>query len=299
MSDSRHQRISGRTAELSAGLPVQRFIPTRERRMIGAWVFLDHIGPADISAGKGVQIGPHPHTGLQTFTWMIEGELLHRDSLDTVQTIRPGQVNLMTAGKGISHSEESPQSRSRCIHATQLWIALPDEQRFIEPAFEHCAEPPVTHLGPAQITVIAGSAFALEAPIKVYSPLMAAEIVCADAGPLTLPLQRSFEHGLLVLDGVVSCDGRELDSSELLYLATATESLTMTCHGPCRLLLIGGEPFNEDVLIWWNFLGRNKQELHDYVRRWNAAEDFGTVTGYDGDRLAAPLPPWKDQNGGT
>ena len=285
-------RIAGKTAELGEGLGIARFLPSQARRMIGAWIFLDHIGPANISQGKGVQVGPHPHTGLQTFTWMIAGELLHRDSLDTVQKILPGQVNLMTAGRGISHSEESPQPGSDDIHAVQLWIALPDDKRFINPAFEHHPILPHTQLGSAQITVMAGSLLDLVAPTTIYSPLVAAEIVIDTADVISLPLDPGFEYGLLVLSGEVRADGEALDNSELLYCAAGRRQIKIDCRSACRLLLIGGLPFDEEVLIWWNFLGREQSEIHRYVRSWNNSEDFGEVNGFDGARLTAPEPPW-------
>ncbi|HWU84136.1 MAG TPA: pirin family protein, partial [Rhodocyclaceae bacterium] len=131
------QRLEARTSILGEGLLIRRALPHRERRMIGAWCFLDHAGPLDVSQGPGMRVGPHPHIGLQTFTWMIEGEILHRDSLGYEQLIRPGQVNLMTAGRGISHSEESPLQRSPGLQLAQLWIALPSNRRDMTPAFEH------------------------------------------------------------------------------------------------------------------------------------------------------------------
>lgn len=287
------RHISGSRKMLGEGMEISRLLPTRQLRMIGAWTFLDHVGPADVSQGQGLRVGPHPHTGLQTFTWMVEGELLHRDSLGTVQLIRPGQVNLMTAGKGISHSEESPAQRSAQFHATQLWIALPEHSRFIAPAFEHHPVLPTATLGDLEITVMAGTAFGQTAPTTLYSPLMAADIGARQDVQMRLPLNPHFEHGLMLLQGAITVEGESLSTSDLIYLAPGHESCQIQVQAGSRLLLIGGEPFGEDVLMWWNFVGREKAEISEYVRQWNARDpQFGTVQGYDGERLSAPPPPW-------
>ncbi len=288
------RRISGSRKELGEGMEISRLLPSRQLRMIGAWTFLDHIGPADVSQGKGVRVGPHPHTGLQTFTWMIRGEMLHRDSLGTVQMIRPGQVNLMTAGRGISHSEESPAQRSPEFHAAQLWIALPESKRFIPPAFEHHPVLPATTLGDLDMVVIAGSAFGLTAPTTIHSPLMAADIGARRDLATSVPLNPRFEHGLMLLQGAITVEGESLSTSDLLYLAPGRDGCDIEVSAGSRLLLIGGEPFGEDVLMWWNFVGRGKAEISGFVQQWNAGDPlFGTVTGYAGERLLSPLPPWQ------
>lgn len=162
--------ILARAAEVG-GLMLRRALPSRERRLIGAWCFLDHAGPADISQTAGMREGPHPHTGLQTFTWMIEGEILHRDSLGHEQLIRPGQVNLMTAGRGIVHSEESLPEHPPRLQAAQLWIALPDAQRHCEPAFEHYPNLPVLERDGFRMTLLVGEALGQRSPVRVYTPL--------------------------------------------------------------------------------------------------------------------------------
>lgn len=288
------RRLQGSQKTLGTGMTIERFLPTKQLRMIGAWAFLDHIGPADISQSEGVQVGPHPHTGLQTFTWMIEGELLHRDSLGYEQLIRPGQVNLMTAGKGISHSEESPVGRSAAFHGAQLWIALPERYRFIEPAFEHFSELPKAEISGLNITVVAGAAFGLNAPAQFYSPLMAADFFARDSQLAVLELTPAFEYGVLVLDGSINVAGETLDSTELLYLSCGRKHIEIKANKGSRFLLIGGEPFEEDILMWWNFIGRSKDEISSFVADWNSGEsmDFGKVEGYLGDSLSAPVPPW-------
>lgn len=290
--DSGLCRIEGSKKVLGEGMEIQRFLPTRRLRMIGAWTFLDHIGPADVGSNDGVRVGPHPHTGLQTFTWMIEGELLHRDSLGTVQLIKPGQVNLMTAGRGISHSEESPAERSAGFHAAQLWIALPNDKRFIAPAFAHHPVLPRKTLANFDVVVIAGEAFGLRAPPVLYSELMAAELYSAKGGAVTLALEAAFEHGFLLLAGAASIDGAALTENEILYAGCGKTDVTVAADAGSRLLVIGGKPFGEQVLMWWNFIGRSKDELTTYVQQWNAGADFGVVEGYPGERLLAPVPPW-------
>src|SRR6185312_12311610 len=164
------QRISSRHAEVG-GIPINRLMPSRQRRMIGAWCFLDHAGPAVFAPGTGMRVGPHPHIGLQTFTWMIKGEVLHRDSLGNEQIIRPGQVNLMTAGHGIAHTEES-LSTENSLHAAQLWIALPPEASNCAPAFDHHPDLPVWSDSGCDFTLLAGNYKGYSAPARLYSPLV-------------------------------------------------------------------------------------------------------------------------------
>ncbi|MBS0554280.1 MAG: pirin family protein, partial [Proteobacteria bacterium] len=171
----RLQRIVARTAEIGGGVSVSRLLPTLQRRMVGAWCFLDHAGPAGFEPGAGMRVGPHPHIGLQTFTWMIEGEVLHRDSLGHVQVIRPGQVNLMTAGRGISHTEESLPGERR-LHAAQLWIALPAAECDCAPAFDHYPDLPVWDEQGCRFTLLAGRWGGREAPARLYSPLVGIDL---------------------------------------------------------------------------------------------------------------------------
>jgi redox-sensitive bicupin YhaK (pirin superfamily) len=284
-------RLSAREAELGEGMMIRRALPNRQKRMIGAWCFLDHAGPADVSSGAGMRVGPHPHTGLQTFTWMIDGEFLHRDSLGYEQLVRPGQVNLMTAGRGISHSEESPAQRSPRLQAAQLWIALPDEHRFCEPAFDHYPELPVIHHDGFRLTVLVGEMLEERAPTHVYSPLVGVDMVATEAAIMYLPLRPDFEYGVLVLEGEAVVAGESLTPGTLLYLGSGRTELALDNAGPVRLLLIGGEPFNEEVLLWWNFVGRTQDEMVEYTRLWNTDEYFGEVKGYQGNRLVAPPLP--------
>jgi redox-sensitive bicupin YhaK (pirin superfamily) len=281
------ERIATRAAEVGK-LPIHRAIPNRERRMVGAWCFLDHAGPIDYAAGQGLRVGPHPHIGLQTFTWMIEGEILHRDSLGYEQVIRPGQVNLMTAGRGIAHAEDEATPAAGRLHAVQLWIALPDAERHRAPAFEHHPSLPVIRDGGFTVTVLAGSAFGQHAPTKVHSPLVGMDVAANGAARLQVPLQPSFEHAVLVLSGEASIEGETLAPDTLLYLGTGRQQLTLQCNAACRLILIGGEPFGEEILLWWNFVARHPEEMAEATRAWNAHTYFGDVKGSPSPRLVAP-----------
>lgn len=204
------QRIEGRAQVLGEGMPIVRALPTRGLRTVGAWCFLDHFGPSDVTQGPGMRVGPHPHIGLQTVTWLLEGEILHRDSLGSVQSIRPGQLNLMTSGRGISHSEESPAPRPSRLHGAQFWVALPEGARHGEPAFEHHAQLPCTEHQGLQVTVLLGEAFGLRSPGTVYSPLVGMDVRARGPITATLPLRREWEYGFLVLQGAAELDTEAL-----------------------------------------------------------------------------------------
>lgn len=270
-NQSEVQHLPTRIADVG-GIPIHRAIPQRALRKVGAWCFLDHAGPAD-PAPPGMQVGPHPHIGLQTFTWMIRGEILHRDSLGSEQMIRPGQVNLMTAGHGIAHSEES-QTPSH-IHAAQLWIALPDSHRNCPPRFQHYPELPQTTVGDFAATVLCGQALNLTAPAEVHSPLMAVDLHVRDAlaggsAAATYPLRKDFEHAVMTLSGQVSVQGKNLPEQELAYLPLGMSEVEIQASADARLLIIGGEPMDEAILLWWNFVGRNMQEMQEASEQWQA-----------------------------
>jgi redox-sensitive bicupin YhaK (pirin superfamily) len=287
------QIIPTRDATLGEGMTIRRALPSVKRRMIGAWCFLDHFGPVDVSRSQGMRVGPHPHTGLQTFTWPLAGEMLHRDSLGYEQIIRPGQVNLMTAGHGISHSEESPMPHSPLLHGAQLWIALPEAQRDCEPAFEHYPNLPLMQREGFRLTLLAGEALGERSPVRVHTPMIGMDLRCSSAAAMSLPLRPDFEYGVLVLDGAAQVNGEALAPGALLDLGSGIANLSVKADAACCLLLIGGAPFGEDVLLWWNFVGRSKQELTQFTREWNAGHArFGEVHGYDGARLTAPETPW-------
>ena len=277
-----------RRGTIGGALEVRRALPGKPRRMVGAWCFLDHAGPLDYAPGEGLAVGPHPHIGLQTFTWMIEGEIEHLDSLGYRQMLRPGQVNLMTAGRGISHAEVSPTDRAGRVHTAQLWIALPDQARHIEPSFEHHPQLPQVQCDGFTCTVLVGEALGEVAPPRVYSPMVGIDTRCEAAARTSLPLEPSFEHALMCLEGAVDVAGQRIVPGQLLYLGMQREALDIASDAPMRLLLIGGEPFGEEVLLWWNFVARTQEELQEATREWNSGDAFGEVAGTDLPRLRAP-----------
>lgn len=282
------ERLEAHRAVIGDGFEIRRAVPNRHRRMVGAWCFLDHAGPADYEPGKGLNIGPHPHIGLQTFTWMIEGEVLHRDSLGCEQLIRPGQVNLMTAGRGISHAEESPLGRAGHFHATQLWIALPDTERHREPAFHHYQALPVFDRGGFRITVLAGQCDGERSPARVYTPLIGLDLATRGRAKTTLPLDAFFEHAALTLEGAPTLDDEVLAPGTLLYLGAGRSALELGSKSASRMMLIGGLPFAEEILLWWNFVARSQAELEAARSDWIAGDRFGRVVGASGRPLIAP-----------
>lgn len=282
------ERIETRNAEVGDGLIVRRALPSRHRRTVGAWCFLDHLGPVEYPAGGGLTVGPHPHIGLQTFTWMIEGEVVHRDSLGNEQTIRPGQVNLMTAGHGISHSEDSPPGRGGRAHAVQMWIALDESRRHGPAAFRNYPTLPLIERDGCAITLLVGSLFGQSSPVEVFSPLLGVDIAATQAAELDIPLDASFEYAVLVLEGEVEVAGEAFAPGLLAYLGSERENVSLRCHAPARLVLVGGTPFREDILLWWNFVARTQGELAEAVADWNHGTRFGDVHGSPSRRLVAP-----------
>lgn len=279
------QRLEAHESVIGTDTTIRRALPHRERRMIGAWCFLDHAGPVQFAEGHGLHVGPHPHIGLQTFTWMIEGEIMHRDSLGYEQIIRPGQVNLMTAGDGISHSEDSARDGGR-LHAAQLWIALPDAERHCEPAFQNYTELPVVEADGWRVTVLAGTALHRTSPVQIYSPLVGIDVTAEEAATTMLPLDKAFEYGVLVLRGSATIGGETLGPGELLYFEPGCTELELRCEEETQILLVGGQPFGEDVLLWWNFVGRSTDEMQVALDDWHAGRRFGGVAP---GSLAEPL----------
>jgi redox-sensitive bicupin YhaK (pirin superfamily) len=274
------------------GFAVTRTLPHRARRMVGAWCFLDAYGPHELGDAPGMRVGPHPHTGLQTVTWLVAGEVLHRDTLGTVQEIRPGRLNLMTAGRGVAHSEETPRSHGPVLHGVQLWVALPHAHRDMPPAFAHHADLPVFADGGLTATVLMGSLAGASSPAACYSPLVGAEIVVTAGAAGTLPLRPEFEYAVLGLDGTATVDGAALRPGPLLYLGEGRDSLRLAAGAPARVLLLGGEPFAERLVMWWNFVARDHDEIVAMRADWaDGTPRFGTVHGYDGPPLPAPPMP--------
>lgn len=282
------EELNTRNTEMGGGLLIRRALPHRRRRLVGAWCFLDHFGPLSLEDRDGMRVGPHPHIGLQTVTWLLEGEIYHRDSLGYEQLIKPGQLNLMTAGRGIAHSEETPPEHGVSLHGLQFWLALPDTHRHIEPAFEHLAELPRFRHDDMEIQLFVGELLGHRSPAKVYSPLVGIDVQVNGQGKHNLPLNPDFEHALMVVEGELHGDGLAMQQEAFYYLGPGRTELTLAHDRPARLILLGGEPLREQVLLWWNFVARNEAELHRAREDWMETDHFGIVHGYEGPRLEAP-----------
>ncbi|MHA5050500.1 pirin family protein [Streptomyces sp. SD15] len=273
-------------------MTVRRTLPQRARTLIGAWCFVDHYGPDNVADTDGMDVAPHPHTGLQTVSWLFSGEIEHRDSMGSHALVRPGELNLMTGGYGISHSEVST-TRTTILHGVQLWVALPEEHRHTGRDFRHYVPSPV-RVGGADIRVFLGSLAGDTSPVRTFTPLLGAELVLEPRSTTTLPVDAAFEYGLLVDQGDVRMAGTVLRPAELGYLPTGNDTLTLTneTDTPARAVLLGGTPFEEQIVMWWNFIGRSHEDIVEARDAWqNASDRFGTVEGYDGDRLPAPALP--------
>jgi redox-sensitive bicupin YhaK (pirin superfamily) len=285
--------LPGKEVVLGESTRVRRLLPTLGRRLVGAWAFVDHYGPDDVTGTTGMQVAPHPHTGLQTVSWLILGEVHHRDSLGSDVRFGPGQLALMTAGHGIAHAEQSPAVHPRFLHGAQLWVALPDGSRDVPPAFEHHAALPGFSSDGLTATVLMGSLGGAVSPGTAYTPLVGADLDLAAGADVELPLEPDFEYALLASSGGSQVEELQLDHGTMAYLGTGRRSVRLRAEQPARLLLLGGEPFEERLVMWWNFVGRSGEEITDFAEQWN--EDtgrFGTVLGYDGERLLTPpLPP--------
>ena len=289
----RHDLLDGRDVPLGRHTVVRRLLPHTNRRMVGAWCFLDHFGPERIADTPGMQVPPHPHCGLQTVTWLVEGEVLHRDSLRSLATIRPGRLNLMTAGHGIAHAEESPDDHGPVMHGLQLWVALPRADADRASAFDSYADLPRVAAGDANVTVTMGSFGGATSPAVTYTPLVGAALSFETGGSATLPLRPDFEYALVVMSGAINVDGVELVPGALLYLGTGRDALDVSAVEKTEAFLIGGEPFEEELVMWWNFVARSHEEIVQARTEWSRMDGmrFGTVHGYAGDPLPAPELP--------
>ncbi|WP_026360739.1 pirin family protein [Amycolatopsis nigrescens] len=270
------------------GIEVERVLPQRRLPTVGAWCFLDRFGPQRAD----MRVLPHPHTGLQTVTWPLAGEIRHRDSLGSDVLLRPGQLNLMTGGRGIAHSEFSAGDRP-LLHALQLWVALPAGQAGIEPGFEQHTELPAFQADGLRATVFMGALGPVVSPATTHTPLVGAEVEVTAGAAAHLPLRPDFEHAVLVVEGELEVSGSTVTPGPLLYLGTGRETLSLrTAHG-ARAVLLGGLPFPDDLVMWWNFVGRSHEEIAAAREDWESDDPvrFGLVPGHDGARIPAPELP--------
>ncbi|MFG3305425.1 pirin family protein [Streptomyces wuyuanensis] len=292
VADPVRELLTPRRVPLGESTEVRRLLPNLGRRMVGAWCFVDHYGPDDIADEPGMQVPPHPHMGLQTVSWLHEGEVLHRDSVGSLQTIRPRELGLMTSGRAISHSEESPKSHARFLHGAQLWVALPDAHRHVEPHFQHHAELPHVTAPGLTATVILGELDGAVSPGSAYTPIVGADLALARGTETGIPLVPDFEYAVLSMSGEAHVDGVPLLPGSMLYLGCGRRELPVRAESDAGLMLLGGEPFEEELIMWWNFIGRTQEEIETARDDWMKGSRFGEVHGYAGDRLSAPdLPP--------
>ncbi|MES9559105.1 MULTISPECIES: pirin family protein [unclassified Streptomyces] len=284
--------LTPRHVRLGESTEVRRLLPNLGRRMVGAWAFVDHYGPDDIAGEPGMQVPPHPHMGLQTVSWLHDGEVLHRDSLGSLRTIRPRELGLMTSGRAISHSEESPRSHARLLHGAQLWVALPDAHRHVEPHFQHHTVLPTVSAPGLTATLILGELDGTASPGTAYTPIVGADLALTAGAEARLPLVPDFEYAVLAMSGRADVDGVPVLPGSMLYLGCGRTELPLRGDTDAGLMLLGGEPFEEEIVMWWNFIGRSQEEIEEARRGWMQSSRFGEVKGYDGDRLPAPeLPP--------
>ncbi len=279
-------------------MTVRRTLPQKARSLIGAWCFVDSYGPDPVTRPGEMTVPPHPHTGLQTVSWLYAGEIEHRDSVGSVAMIRPGQVNLMTAGAGIQHSEVSTDAAAS-LHGVQLWVALPDRQRHTAPFFEHFAPEPLEH-GDATLRVFVGELLGRRSPVTAFTKLLGAQLDVPAGGSVSIPVDPSFEYGLIVDAGRPTLQGVEVAPAQLGFVAGGASELTVDAGSePVRALLIGGEPLGENILMWWNFVGRTHEEVVAFREQWmaeviadtNRTGQFGHVDDYPGLPLPAPELP--------
>ncbi|WP_413803535.1 pirin family protein [Streptomyces iranensis] len=272
-------------------MSVRRTLPQRARTLIGAWCFADHYGPDDVAATGGMDVAPHPHTGLQTVSWLFSGEIEHRDSLGSHAFVRPGELNLMTGGYGISHSEVSTAGTT-VLHGVQLWVALPEAHRNTGRDFQHYVPEPVRVDG-AEIRVFLGSLAGDLSPVRTFTPLLGAQITLEPRAAITLAVDAGFEHGLLVDSGEVRMADTLLRPADLGHVHPGVNALTLVneSDAPARTILLGGAPFEEEIVMWWNFIGRSHHDIAQAREDWASGSRFGTVHGYDGSPLPAPELP--------
>jgi quercetin 2,3-dioxygenase len=256
---------------------VRRALPRRTRRTVGAWCFADHLGPASVTEDEGLDIGPHPHIGLQTVTWLISGGVLHRDSLGSEQPIRPGQLNLMTAGRGVAHSEERTGRYRGEICGIQLWLAQPERTRHGDPAFEHHGELPRLELEHGTATVLVGELHDTASPARRDTDHVGVDLDLR-SGRSSVATVAHHEYALVVLNGAVAVGDRVITPGHLAYLGTGHDDLVLRAEEPSRMVLLGGEPFEARLAMWWNYVGRSRDEIDLAHRQWQDGSDrFGPV----------------------
>ncbi|MCM2295847.1 pirin family protein [Rhodoferax sp.] len=287
-------RLSGRVSDLAEGLTVRRILPSAARRAVGPFVFFDHFGPVTLQASTDSDVGGHPHIGLATVSYLFEGSLLHRDSLGTVQTITPGAINWMTAGRGIVHSErvtDAQRGKSRRLHGLQLWVALPPARETCDPAFQHVPAadlPTLEQNDGILIRVLVGAAFGVQSPVLTASPTLYLDLQLAAHREWTLP-PLAAEMALYSPEHSLQVNGQAMAAQEMAVLPTHSGATLRPGPRGARLVVIGGAPLAQPVRMWWNFVASDRERIAEAARRW-ADGGFATIPG-EIDRIAAP--PWR------
>lgn len=302
-SESNHdgkQLLASKQQQLTAEIEVSRTIPQKLRRSVGPFCFVDHFGPTDATAKLHFDVAPHPHIGLQTLSWLWSGEVLHLDSLGSKQWLRPGQVNLMTAGRGISHAEVIPEEHAMnvTLHGVQLWLALPPEAMQVAPDFEHFSELPQLEFGKFQGHLILGKLGAYEAPAKLYAEAVAFDLHSTENSAVRIDVNPKFEHLVYVVRSSaqdIHINGMNVEPHSGLYLAKNTACLEI--EGTGQVLVLGGVPYPEPIRMFWNFVANDNSDLYTAAKAWNANDPiFGHVDAYPKygkgpKRLMSPEPP--------
>ncbi len=282
--------IEARTRDLGNGFTVRRLLPSAARRMVGPFIFFDHMGPVQLASGQGLDVRPHPHINLATVTYLFDGEILHRDSLGSEQPIRPGAVNWMTAGRGVVHSERSPavvRKTGARVHGLQLWVALPKSAEEVEPSFRHhgAGDIPAVERKGARLRIVAGSAFGVTSPVPVLSPLFYVEAQLDRGAELALPDGFS-GRAAYVVEGSIACEGQTHGTSAMLVFRNGAAA-SLTALEPARVMLLGGEPLDGERYIEWNFVSSSKERIERAKDDWRSGR-FPRVPGDDVEFI--PLP---------
>lgn len=269
---------------------VGRLLPFREKRMVGPFSFIDHMGPALLSDHDNLDVPPHPHIGLSTLTYLFEGSIMHKDSLGTEIEIKPGQVNWMTAGKGIVHSERTPQylrQSDKILHGLQIWVALPKDLEQMKPEFYHADadELPLWENQGVQFKLIAGEAFGKKSPIPVYSPMYFLELKSSTATAVKIGEHLFGESGIYILEGSIENDGNTFEPKQLL-VAKDSSLCEFTMHANTTIYIFGGEAFPEERFIYWNFVATSKELIEEAKEKW-LKQEFEPVPG---ETDFVPLP---------
>ena len=282
--------IDGKLHDLGDGFTVRRLLPVLQARHVGPLVFFDHMGPAVFGAGHGMDVRPHPHIGLATVTWLFDGAIRHRDSLGSLVDIRPGEVNWMTSGRGIVHSERTPPDERRDgqrLHGVQIWVALPQLDAEMAPEFHHHerATLPKLHWPGVDAVLIAGSAYGEASPVRVFAPMFLLEVSLAAGAELAMPAEHA-ERGVFVAEGAVEWGGLEVVATRMAVQAGPSAPL-LRAREASRLILFGGAPLDGERHLWWNFVASSRDRIEQAKADWRA-QALGKVPGDDQEFI--PLP---------